>query len=387
VARISIPSIAGRFVVTLLATTCFAEPSVQPDLHAVHPILSSVLDATSAGATERRAVEARFDALARDLAARVGAVRSPQRRARRLHLFLHDRVFLRYEDDADGVEDVLARGNFNCVSATLVEGMLASAIGLKPTIVAGPRHIRLRMTLPARVVDIETTARDGFDVRGSTEASARFLLADGLAEPEAYADRGGRELADHDEHSRLAVTLADGAAFVWHNAAERALARGDGRAAALSLLAGETLYPGVAAGRDSLQTELGRAFRQDYDAGRFDDAYRTAAIGVSLGPTVVSAHDRLIAAAVQRVEGLLDHGDVGQAEDILVDLRRMLENGASRFERHMLPLIVAAAVRIGDWERAECLSDRFGAVELDAVEARRLRSWVRGRRIEDPSAP
>jgi hypothetical protein len=300
------------------------------------------------------------------------------RRARRVHRYLHDHVFAQYRDDADGVDDVLARGDFNCVSSTLLEGLLAASLRLNPTIVSGSRHVFLRLELPGRNVDIETTYKDGFDARANADATESFLAADRLVSPDAIALRGTRERAEHGGDTPP-VPLVSGAGFVWYNAAERALARGEGRVAAEHLLAGETLYPGIATGGESLQAQLGRAFRVDYDAARFDDAYVSAAIGVKLGPSVVSARDRLIAAAAQRIEGLLDRGQVEDAENILVDLRGLLGDGADRFERHMLPLVVAAAVRVGDWERAECLSERFGAVELDAVEARRLQAWVRGR--------
>lgn len=362
-----------------LAILCPGFVLAEPEPGDVHTILKSVFDASGVTERESRTLTARFDALAVEASARFAAVRSPERRARRLHRFLHDRAFLHYRDDADGIDDVLARGDFNCVSSTLLEGLLAASLGLTPQIVSGSRHVFLRLDLPSRTVDVETTAREGFDARGSAAASDRFLLADGLASPDAFAVRGTRERAEHGG-SAAPVPLSSGAAFVWYNAAERALARGEGRGAAERLLEGETLYPGVATGGESLQAQLGRAFRLDYDAARFDDAYVSAAIGVRLGPSVVSAHDRLIAAAAQRIEGLLDRGEVGQAEEILVDLHGMLGDGANRFERHMLPLIVAAAVRVGDWERADCLSDRFAMVEPDAEESRRLQAWVRGRR-------
>jgi hypothetical protein len=382
VERTTLPSIVRRLGASLLALAFHGMATAQPDLDAIHPILRSIFDASGLNEGERRAFEIRFDALARDVAARIGNVRSPERRARRLHRVLHDRVFVRYRDDADGIDDVIARGEFNCVSSTLVEGLLASSLGLRPTIASSSRHVFLRLELPSRVVDVETTYRDGFDARGSAAASERFLLADRAVNPDATALRGLREQDESPGAAAPSVPLAFGAAFVWYNAAERALARGEGRSAAEYLSAGETLYPGVASGGASLQAQLGRAFRLDYDAARFDDAYVSAAIGVRLGPTVVSAHDRLIAAAAQRLEALLDRGNLEQAEQVLVDLRGMLGDGANRFERHMLPLVVAAAVRVGDWDRADCLSERFGTVELDEVEARRLRAWVSGRHGE-----
>jgi hypothetical protein len=186
-------------------------------------------------------------------------------------------------------------------------------------------------------------------------------LADGASGDVAL--RGARELVEHNGSLGPAVPLADGAAFVWHNVAERALARGEGRAAALSLLAGETRYPGVAAGGESVQILLGRAFRVDYDAARFDDAYQTAAIGVSLGPSVVTAHDRLVAAAAQR-EGLVDH-DAGRrrrSSSTYAGSSGML--GPVR--ETMLPLMSPRRCGDRDWEQT-ALRTVSAPVELDAV--------------------
>ncbi len=376
------PPIVIRVGAALLALGYCGAAGAQSNLEGTRPILKSILEASDLNEGERRILEARFDTLAQDVAGRFGAIRSPERRARRLHRWLHERVFEHYRADADGIDDAIVRGDFNCVSSVLVEGLLDRAVGLTPTIIAEPHHLLLRLTLPTRTVEIETTSKIGFDTLGRASAGTRLLLADRDYEAGPDAARGDPELRQGSADRRPEVPFAQGAAFVWHNAAERALARGEGRAAAEHLLAGETLYPGVAGCGESLQTELGRAFRLEYDAARFDDAYVTAAIGVRLGPSVVSARDRLIAAAAQRVERLVDAGDVGQAEDVLVELRGMLGDESNRFERHVLPMIVAASVRVGDWERAACLSDRYGDVELDAVEARRLQTWVRGRRSE-----
>jgi hypothetical protein len=310
---------------------------------------------------------ARFDDLARRAAAAVGGVRSPERRARKLHRMLHREVFVRYHDDADGLDDVLGRGEFNCVSSTLLEGLMASTLGLEASIVAHPQHVSLRLRLPSGAVDVETTVRDGFDARfgpSAFEGSGPIRLRGSWP----YADIRGTDVA-----------LESGAAFIRHNRAERALARGDGRRAAQEILAGEMAYPGAAADAETVQTELARAFRQEYDAARFDDAYAVAAVGVAIGPRVVSARDRLVAAASQRIEGLADRGEVEEAEDVLVDLRTRIEDATDRFERHVLPIVVAAAVRTADWDEAECLADRYGTVEIDPVEARKLSSWVRGR--------
>jgi len=53
---------------------------------------------------------------------------------------------------------------------------------------------------------------------------------------------------------------------------------------------------------------------------------------------------------------------------------------ADRLDRGACPVIAAAAVRTGDWDRAERMAARFSAAESDRVESARLAGWVAARR-------
>src|SRR5215831_10807009 len=162
-------------------------PAFRLDIGSVDAYLDDAFDASALNGVRRDNERTLFLALAERAAESVGGASSPERRARRLHAYLHRQVFRRYRDDADGLPAVLERGEFNCVSATLVEGLLARAIGLDPWVVPGARHVFLRLDLGARAIDVEATAPDGFDVHADSEKARRFLLVYKLATPEEIA--------------------------------------------------------------------------------------------------------------------------------------------------------------------------------------------------------
>jgi len=172
------------------------------------------------------------------------------------------------------------------------------------------------------------------------------------------------------------IALEHAPAFVWHNSGKRALERGDGASAAVFFTEAAALHPSVSMGIEGTETALAQAFRIAYDGGRFDDAYDIAAMGIVIFPDHVSTRDRLIAAGVQRIEVAADSGDPGLANAVLEDVRRLTGDRADRFERGAIPVIVASALRIGDWPTAGRLCDRYSVVEPDAVEVARLRRWV-----------
>jgi hypothetical protein len=359
-----------------------------PDLAILQPLLDDALDASEVNGVQRDNARVEFEALAREVTARFGGVRSPERRARRLHDYLHAHVFRLYRDDADGIPAVLERGEFNCVSATVVEGFLDRVLGLDPWVVPGVKHVFLRVDLGTRTVDVEATAADGFDVHGDSEKARRFLLIYKLATPDEIATRGARSMLDAQEGFGAAVRLEEAPAFVWHNAAERTLARGEGRRAAEVLAEGEARHPGIGARPEDVQAFLARAFRVEFDARRYRNAYRIASLAVTEnGGGDASSENRLVAVAAELVDDASDGGDLGFAEQTILDVRGLIGDRGRRFERRALPVVVAAAVRLGDWDRADRLAGSYTAVEPDAVESARLAAWVRERREAESPAP
>lgn len=90
------------------------------------------------------------------------------------------------------------------------------------------------------------------------------------------------------------------------------------------------------------------------------------------------------------VEGTLDEVlEASGLNDVEQDHARkqflaIAERGWAALGGRALPVVVAAAVRVGDWDEAECMADRFAPIELDRVESGRLHAWVRGRRSSHP---
>jgi hypothetical protein len=144
------------------------------------------------------------------------------------------------------------------------------------------------------------------------------------------------------------------------------------------------LDPGLARSSESLPWCLARAFRIEYEAGRFDNAYEIAAMDVEIFPGRTTPRDRLLAAAVKRVEAACTRGDAPGAERVLDTARDLVSetDDVARLEREVCPRIAATAVRAGAWDLAERMVLRFLLVEPDAVESAQLAAWVKDRRAE-----
>jgi len=334
--------------------------------------------------SRREGYRAALDAKLADFAKHMGRNRSSYHRARRLHDQLHASLLIHYVPSADGIDAILDRGEYNCVSSTLLYGIAARAFGLDMRVVETPRHIYLKLEADGREVDIESTSPTGFDFSGDLERFRRYTTAFRYAAGEEMERRGPYERFERYEGISEPVSLERAAGFLWHNTAERALARGDAVKAAESFLAEYRANPELATRLDGFTTSLARAFRIEYEDGRFDNAYRIAEMELKIFPSRTTTRDRLLAAASKRIETACDEGDPARAERILDEAGAVLRipSDLSLLEREVCPHVAAAAVRLGDWTRAHRMASRYVASEPDAVEGARLMSWVEGRKSE-----
>jgi tetratricopeptide (TPR) repeat protein len=309
---------------------------------------------------------------------------SPYRTARKIHKILHQSFLRRYEAAADGLDAILDRGEYNCLSSSLLYGIVARAFGLEPRVVEVPRHVYVRLKLGSRVVDVETTSRLGFDFRQRPEPEDQARLAGleygGSGVPGSPAAAAGLSgwVEDH------VVDLERAVAFVWHNTGRRALEGGDPLRAAIHFREEAQLQPELASRSEVLTALLARAFRTEYEAGRFESAYRIAEIDLQIFPAQTSGRDRLQAAALKRIRAASESGDVAEAERILDAASAAVSSSpdAARMERGACPLIAAAAVRVGDWGGAERMAERFAKAQPDRAESQRLQRWVAARERE-----
>ena len=345
-----------------------------------HVLLKEVLRASGIVETDRLvAYERSFEAMAVDLQARIGSTQNPYRLARKLHDSLHAKVLRHYDAAADGMDAVLDRGDFNCLSASLLYGILGRAVGLDVKVVEIPRHVYVQLWVDGRKVIVETTSRKGFDRRPALETSASSAGMGYGMNAAAAVPAGSYDLGAD------AVDLEHAVGFLWHNAGRRALERGETLVAARSFLEESKLRPLEEGRSETLAALLARAFRMEYEIGNFEKAYRVAEIGLRIFPGQTTARDRLLAAALKRIEAASDADAVEGAEAMLSETAFAAAGDlldVRRLRRGACPIIMAAAVRLGDWERAERMLRQFQESEPDMAESRRLARWVARRRLE-----
>jgi len=320
-----------------------------------------------------------------EIARQVGRPHSCYHQARRLHVVLHRGFLRRYDAAADGLDAILDRGEYNCLSASLFYGLTARAFGFDARVVEIPRHVFVRLQIDGRWIDIESTSRTGFDLRQKLDRSRPLNPTSWYGANEETRTSGASSVpgAGFDDLA-TSVDLEHALAFLWHNSGRRALERGEALRAAAHFLEEARLQPGLTSRSDAIYASLARAFRLEYEAGHFEAAYRIAATDLEIFPGSTSARDRLLAAALKRIDAESEAGDLRMAEKILDEAGATTRVPADlvRLERGACPLIVAAAVRVGDWDMASRMASRFAGAQPDQLESERLAVWVGRRRLE-----
>ena len=185
------------------------------------------------------------------------------------------------------------------------------------------------------------------------------------------------------------VSLEEAVGFAWLNRAWRALDRSETVEAAEAVQEAARFLTELPAKAEGARRLLARAFREEYDRGNFEGAYRIATIDVGLFSDVTTSRDRALAATLKRVELACDNDDPETAIAVLEILQQAMpaDGDLERLERRTQPLIAAAAVRVEDWESAHYAAQRYSIVQPDPVEANRLLDWVEWRQdLANPEA-
>jgi hypothetical protein len=380
-------SIRSRIIVLIGLLLAAQAPvsATPPQVCQDAPLEELVAGTLAASAEPVEALAPRVLAEIDAIAGKLDSADSSYRRARRLHRLIQKRYLLHYDAEADGIATILLDGRYNCLSATMLYGLAARAAGLDARVLEIPGHLLLRLRLPGRVVDVETTERRGFDLarRGWSPSTGTILAGAASASrpsdlpPLLHQARGGPRYRE--------LSLEETVGYVWLNTAWRALESGESVRAARCAMRARAHLPELG-DDDGLRRLLARAFRDEYEHGRFEDAYRIATIDVTLFPGLTTSRDRMLASAVKLIELECDRDRPAEAEEILDDVAAATGDplGLSHLERRATPVIAAAAVRLGDWALARRAAERYAGVEPDPVEAARLRRWVEERSPRDP---
>jgi hypothetical protein len=312
------------------------------------------------------AIESELDRIAHKLGEGPASVH----RAHRLHVLLQKRYLQAYDEVADGLSDIVDRRSYNCLSATLLYGLAARRLGFDAFVLERPGHLRLRLRAGERTIDVETTQRHGFDRE--------------KARPELAAIEETRTGEPRSDYRELPLEAAIG--FGWLNRAWRELEAGRAtEAAEHASLAVAHLGLERESDAEELQRLFTRAFRTEYEQGRFDAALAIARLDASSFPETTTSRDRLLAAAAKVIEHASEADQPSRAESILDDtvLRLRGTPDGERIVRQTAPIAAASAVRAGEFDRAARLAARYADVEPDPVEGARLVVWVESRRPHD----
>ena len=303
---------------------------------------------------------------------RVGTGKPSYRRAYKLQRVLHRNYLKSYDITVDNVGRVAQDGTYNCLSGVLFFGLAAERLGFDTRVIEYPGHLLLELDVRGGPVLIETTSPFGFDVSPSR------LLSYGSA------SSFGRGWLVMPPESSWSVPLSAAVGFTWLNRAWRTFERGNVAEAVAFVDRAAEHVPDLAERVEAAPRLLARAFAKEYDAGRFDSAYRIATLQARLDPRPITTQDRVLAAAQKRIEQLCAAGFPAKAAAIREELDGIhFEPVAlALFDRTVSPAIISAAVRLDEWGVAEEYVRRHAASEPDAVERERLRAWVESRRDE-----
>jgi len=290
-------------------------------------------------------------------------------RAKRLHRLLHRRYLENYRRDADGLIHLLETGEYNCLSTTLLYGLLARELGYDVLVLERPGHVLLALEFDDERIAVETTSPKGFD-RTDGHEMERIIRVNASGRIRSSVER------DPAVETRE-FPLEGMIGFAWLNSGWRELSAGRPLGAAERVDRARKFLPYLAE-TDDAQQILSRAFFVEYEQGSFAAAYRIASIELRVWPRSTTSRDRLLAAAMKRIEDAVDDDAPALAASIAMEVSRTVVPGrdVARFERRVWPVIAAGSVRLSDWALASACAERYARVEPDEVEVSRLTEWI-----------
>ena len=135
-----------------------------------------------------------FDDLVDDLREETAGLESNYDRARAAFKFLHGRIFKRYGLRTVDMVSLFSRGEYNCVSATVLYNSVLDELDITSHGVLVPSHAYSLVRVGGRDVEVETTSPGGFDP-ARTEDEYRKLLEQYRLTGALYETVDGKKVA------------------------------------------------------------------------------------------------------------------------------------------------------------------------------------------------
>jgi tetratricopeptide (TPR) repeat protein len=145
-----------------------------------------------------------------ELHGRLREVTEPREQAEAALDYMHEELLRRYDERQTGVDVLLERGGYNCVSSGVMYAILVKSMGLSVWGVRTADHAFCRVQAGERAFDVETTSPFGFDPGTRKEFTDNFGRVTGYSyvPPSNYRDR-----RDIGEKELLGLILFNRTAF------------------------------------------------------------------------------------------------------------------------------------------------------------------------------
>ncbi|MBI1904152.1 MAG: hypothetical protein HYS13_23910 [Planctomycetia bacterium] len=236
-----------------------------------------------------------------------------RQKAQAVFLFLHHEILHgKYDFDCSRVTDAVDRGDYNCISSTVLYNALAHAVGLSVRGAERPGHVLSVVVVDGQRLAIETTCREWFDVLADPQRLARFVPPTGAP---ATPDQP-RTLRDVDAAGLVAI--------VYYNEGVDALQQERYAESIAANFKAWRLDPKSAAARGNLLAGVNNWSLDLAAEGRFAEAMSVLRAGSGLAPEHRNLAVSIVAIYQRWIESLLRDGRYGQALAALDDGAAML---------------------------------------------------------------
>jgi hypothetical protein len=207
---ISLPASSQSLTVRIDPSAEVEQLSVVEEPLALETFIRSALIFSGVSGEQLRPLEAKIRAHIADLRGRLNEVTDPRERAESALAYMHETLLRRYDERQTGLDVLLERGGYNCVSSGVLYVILLKSLDLPVWGVRTADHAFCRVKAGDRAFDVETTSPFGFDPGTRREFTDNFGQITGYSyvPPSNYRDR-----RDIGEKELLGLILYNRTAF------------------------------------------------------------------------------------------------------------------------------------------------------------------------------
>ena len=197
-------SLSAENLPRLIPDTFLASVGEKDEPLGLRDMIDAALTASGASAVEAERAAGRIGSLIDRMRGEMEPGWNPRQTAEFVLTFLHEQLFLMYDEDQTRVDRVLIDGSFNCVSSAVLYMIFARSVDIPVIGISATDHAFCAVLLPGERVDVETTNIYGFDPGKKKEFHDAFGNLTGYS----YVPQSRHgERTELTEHELLALIL------------------------------------------------------------------------------------------------------------------------------------------------------------------------------------